>query len=130
MYRQGRAKGAATLSRAEGCRYGEGGVYFDCTNGGDEEIGQVWEYRPGRHSGGSTEGILPAPEVAHDTTATIDLVLEAKEVVGEEEKIMPFNLCGLGRFDLAAYKAYLAGNLVDLEYSEEDTDRAVARIPG
>jgi tryptophan synthase beta chain len=41
-----------------------------------------------------------------------------------------FNLCGHGHFDLSAYEQYLAGELVDLEYSEEDIDRAVARIPG
>ena len=75
-----------------------------------------------------TEGILPAPEVTHAIKATIDLALEAKEA--GEEKVILFNLCGHGHFDLAAYEAYLAGNLVDLEYSEEDIDRAVARIPG
>jgi tryptophan synthase beta chain len=58
----------------------------------------------------------------------VDLALEAKEA-GEEKTIL-FNLCGHGHFDLAAYEAYLAGNLVDLEYSEAAIDEAVARIPG
>jgi tryptophan synthase beta chain len=75
-----------------------------------------------------TEGIVPAPEVNHAIKATVDLALEAKEA-GEEKTIL-FNLCGHGHFDLAAYEAYLAGNLVDLEYSEEAIDEAVARIPG
>jgi tryptophan synthase beta chain len=75
-----------------------------------------------------TEGIVPAPEVTHAIKATIDLALEAKEA--GEEKVILFNLCGHGHFDLGAYEAYLAGNLVDLEYSEEDIDRAVAQIPG
>ena len=75
-----------------------------------------------------TEGILPAPEVTHAIKATIDLALEAKEA--GEEKVILFNLCGHGHFDLGAYEAYLAGNLVDLEYSEEEIDRAVAQIPG
>ena len=75
-----------------------------------------------------TEGIVPAPEVTHAIKATIDLALEAKEAV--EEKVILFNLCGHGHFDLGAYEAYLAGNLVDLEYSEEEIDRAVAGIPG
>jgi tryptophan synthase beta chain len=44
--------------------------------------------------------------------------------------VILFNLCGHGHFDLGAYEAYLAGELVDLEYSEEEIDRAVARIPG
>jgi tryptophan synthase beta chain len=75
-----------------------------------------------------TEGIVPAPEVNHAIKATVDLALEAKEA-GEEKTIL-FNLCGHGHFDLAAYEAYLAGNLVDLEYSEDAIDEAVARIPG
>ena len=75
-----------------------------------------------------TEGIIPAPEVTHAIKATVDLALEAKEA--GEERVILFNLCGHGHFDLSAYEQYLAGELVDLEYSEEDIDRAVARIPG
>ena len=74
------------------------------------------------------EGIVPAPEVTHAIKATVDLALEAREA--GEEKVILFNLCGHGHFDLGAYEAYLAGELVDLEYSEEEIDRAVARIPG
>jgi tryptophan synthase beta chain len=74
------------------------------------------------------EGIVPAPEVTHAIKATMDLALEAKET--GEEKVILFNLCGHGHFDLSAYEAYLAGRLVDLEYSEEEIDRAVAQIPG
>ncbi|MCA1718983.1 MAG: TrpB-like pyridoxal phosphate-dependent enzyme [Actinobacteria bacterium] len=75
-----------------------------------------------------TEGIIPAPEVTHAIKATLDLALEAKEA--REEKVILFNLCGHGHFDLSAYEQYLAGELVNLEYSEEDIDRAVAQIPG
>jgi tryptophan synthase beta chain len=75
-----------------------------------------------------TEGIIPAPEVTHAIKATVDLALEAKEA--GEERVILFNLCGHGHFDLSAYEQYLAGKLVDLEYSEEEIDRAVARIPG
>jgi len=74
------------------------------------------------------EGIIPAPEVNHAIKATMDLALEAREA-GEEWVIL-FNLCGHGHFDLAAYEAYLADELVDLEYSEEEIERAVAQIPG
>ena len=73
------------------------------------------------------EGIVPAPEVTHAIKATVDFALEAREA--GEEKVILFNLCGHGHFDLGAYKAYLAGRLVDLEYSEEEIDHAVARIP-
>jgi tryptophan synthase beta chain len=74
------------------------------------------------------EGIIPAPEVNHAIKATIDLALEAREA--GEEKVILFNLCGHGHFDLTAYEAYLAGELFDLEYSEEEIERAVAQIPG
>ena len=40
-----------------------------------------------------------------------------------------FNLCGHGHFDLAAYDAYLAGNLEDPEFSEEEMEAALARLP-
>ena len=75
-----------------------------------------------------TEGIVPAPEVSHAIKATVDLALEAKEA--GEEKVILFNLCGHGHFDLAAYERYLAGNLVDTEHSEKDLEKALAGIPG
>ena len=34
-----------------------------------------------------------------------------------------------GHFDLAAYEQYLAGELVDLEHSEEEIEKAIASIP-
>ncbi|HZC18156.1 MAG TPA: TrpB-like pyridoxal phosphate-dependent enzyme, partial [Rubrobacteraceae bacterium] len=74
-----------------------------------------------------TEGIIPAPEVNHAIKATVDLALEAREA--GEEKVILFNLCGHGHFDLSAYEQYLAGNLVDFEHPEEEIERAVARIP-
>jgi tryptophan synthase beta chain len=75
-----------------------------------------------------TEGIVPAPEVTHAIKATVDLALETKEA--GEERVILFNLCGHGHFDLSAYEQYLTGELVDLEYSEEEIDRAVSSIPG
>ena len=74
------------------------------------------------------EGIVPAPEVTHAIKATVDLALEAKEA-GEEKTIL-FNLCGHGLFDFSAYEQYLAGNLVNLEHSDEEIEAAVAGIPG
>jgi tryptophan synthase beta chain len=75
-----------------------------------------------------TEGIVPAPEVTHAIKASIDLALEAKEA-GEVKTIL-FNLCGHGHFDFAAYQQYLAGELVNLEHSDEEIEAAVASIPG
>ena len=75
-----------------------------------------------------TEGIVPAPEVTHAIKATIDLALEAREA-GEQKTIL-FNLCGHGHFDFSAYQQYLAGELVNLEHSDEEIEAAVAGIPG
>ncbi len=74
-----------------------------------------------------TEGILPAPEPAHAIRAAIDEALAAREA-GEQRTIL-FNLCGHGHFDLAAYDAYLAGELEDPEFSEQAMEAALARLP-
>lgn len=42
---QGLAKGAAVFARLEGCWWGDAGVYFHATSGGDAAAGQVWHYR-------------------------------------------------------------------------------------
>ena len=36
--------------------YGEGGIYFACTNGGRAEKGQIWRYTPADNEGQEDEG--------------------------------------------------------------------------
>jgi len=43
---EGQSKGAAKFSRGEGCWYGDGLIYFVCSNGGDLGAGQVFAYSP------------------------------------------------------------------------------------
>ncbi|MER8273572.1 alkaline phosphatase PhoX, partial [Acinetobacter baumannii] len=43
---QGYAKGAARFTRGEGCWWGNGKVYFVCSNGGDAGRGQIFAYDP------------------------------------------------------------------------------------
>jgi tryptophan synthase beta chain len=74
-----------------------------------------------------SEGILPAPEPAHAIRAVIEEA-EAARQAGEERTIL-FGLCGHGNFDLSAYDAYLAGALEDPEFSEEDLQAALDRLP-
>jgi len=62
-----------------------------------------------------TEGILPAPESSHAIQAAIEEALDAKEK-GEERTIL-FNLSGHGHFDLAAYDAYLKGEIIDYDHT-------------
>ncbi|MDR8393709.1 PhoX family protein [Aliifodinibius sp. S!AR15-10] len=44
---RGFEKGAARFARGEGMWYGNGAVYFACTNGGRKELGQIWKLTPG-----------------------------------------------------------------------------------
>jgi len=74
-----------------------------------------------------TEGVIPAPEPAHAIRAVLEEADAAKEA--GEERVILLNLCGHGHFDLSAYDAYLAGELEDPEFSQEEMDAAVARLP-
>ena len=73
------------------------------------------------------EGILPAPEPTHAIKVAIDQALEAKEA--GEERVILFNLCGHGHFDLSAYERHLAGTLEDYEYPAEKVAEALAALP-
>jgi tryptophan synthase beta chain len=74
-----------------------------------------------------SEGIIPAPEPAHAIRAVIDEAEAAREA--GEPRVILFGLCGHGHFDLSAYDAYLAGELEDPEFSEQDMEQALARLP-
>src|ERR671914_409224 len=74
-----------------------------------------------------SEAILPAPEPAHAIRAVIDEAEDAREA--GEERVILFNLCGHGHFDMSAYDAYLAGKLEDPEFSEADMQAALERLP-
>jgi tryptophan synthase beta chain len=73
------------------------------------------------------EGTLPAPEPAHAIRAVVEEAEAAREA--GEPRVILFNLCGHGHFDLAAYEAYLAGTLDDPELPQEQIDRALANLP-
>jgi tryptophan synthase beta chain len=73
------------------------------------------------------EGILPAPEAGHGVWGAMQEALACKE--SGASKTILFNLCGHGHFDLSAYEAYRAGELVDLEYSQDEIDKSLAAVP-
>jgi predicted alternative tryptophan synthase beta-subunit len=73
------------------------------------------------------EGILPAPEPTHAIRAAIDEALVAKEA--GEARVILFNLCGHGHFDLGAYERYLDGSLEDFEYPAERVADALESLP-
>jgi tryptophan synthase beta chain len=74
-----------------------------------------------------TEGILSAPETNHAIRVTIDEALKCKQT--GESKVILLAHSGHGHFDLAAYDAYLAGNLEDYAYPEDKVKEALASLP-
>jgi tryptophan synthase beta chain len=74
-----------------------------------------------------TEGILPAPEPTHAIRAAIDEALAAK--AAGEARVILFNLCGHGHFDLSSYERYLSGSLEDYEYPLERVEAALSSLP-
>jgi secreted PhoX family phosphatase len=43
---EAQAKGAAIFKRGEGMIYGQGKIYWTCTNGGNDNLGQIFAYQP------------------------------------------------------------------------------------
>lgn len=68
------------------------------------EAAQIWA---------RTEGLIPAPETAHNIKYAIDEALRCKKT--GEKKVIAFNNCGHGLLDLQAYENFLAGKLTDFE---------------
>jgi len=56
---RGFEQGAARFARGEGIVYGNGGVYFACTNGGKKRFGQIFKYTPSRAEGTENEKRQP-----------------------------------------------------------------------
>jgi tryptophan synthase beta chain len=74
-----------------------------------------------------TEGIISAPETNHAIRAVIDEALKCKE--SGESKVILFNHSGHGHFDMAAYQAYLAGQLSDYAYPADLVQEALKHLP-
>jgi tryptophan synthase beta chain len=73
------------------------------------------------------EGILPAPEANHAVKGAIDEALRCKEE--GTSRVILFNLCGHGHFDMTAYSEHAAGRLTDTSYSESELAMALAGLP-
>ena len=73
-----------------------------------------------------TEGIVPAPEPTHALAATVREAEAAKQA-GEPRTILTA-LCGHGHLDLAAYEAFLADELDDLDLSDEAISESMGAV--
>jgi tryptophan synthase beta chain len=60
-----------------------------------------------------TEGMITAPESAHNVKYAIDEALRCKKT--GERKVIAFNNCGHGLLDLQAYDSHMNGKLQDFE---------------
>jgi tryptophan synthase beta chain len=74
-----------------------------------------------------TQGIVPAPEPAHAIRGAIDEAIAAREA--GRPKVILFNLCGHGHFDMQAYDDYLNGRLPEVEFNPADEEAALANLP-
>ena len=73
------------------------------------------------------ETVLPAPESSHAILVAIE---EAKKCIETgEEKVILFGLTGTGYFDMTAYEAHRAGEMVDHVPTDEELERGFATIP-
>jgi tryptophan synthase beta chain len=74
-----------------------------------------------------TEGIVPAPEANHAIKGAVDEALRCKEE--GVRRVILFNLCGHGHFDMQAYTDYLAGKLDDKSFTDQELALALAGLP-
>jgi tryptophan synthase beta chain len=75
----------------------------------------------------TTQGIIPAPEPSHAIKGAIDEALAAKEA--GEERVILFNLCGHGHFDMQAYDDFNNGRLPEVEFDPAEEEAALANLP-
>jgi tryptophan synthase beta chain len=75
----------------------------------------------------NVEGILPAPEATHAVKGSIDAALECKK--NGKSKIILFNLCGHGHFDMQAYGDYFDNKLEEDDYNEAEVNKALQSLP-
>jgi tryptophan synthase beta chain len=72
------------------------------------------------------EGIVPAPEAMHAIAVAMEEAMQAKEE--GRKRVILFNLCGHGHFDMAAYEAFLAGRLERYEMADAEIAAALGRL--
>ncbi|MBZ5594556.1 MAG: TrpB-like pyridoxal phosphate-dependent enzyme [Acidobacteriia bacterium] len=73
------------------------------------------------------EGIIPAPEANHAVAGAIREALRAKQEGAS--RVILFNLCGHGHFDMQAYIDYHAGKLQNYDYPADEVAMALAGLP-
>ncbi len=73
-----------------------------------------------------TEGFISAPETNHAIAVLIQEAMKAKQE--GKEKVILMNWSGHGLVDMAAYEAYLAGELSDYAIDDEEIKDSLAEL--
>jgi tryptophan synthase beta chain len=73
-----------------------------------------------------TEGFISAPETNHAIAMVIREAIKAREE--GKQKVILFNWSGHGLVDMAAYEAYMRGQLSDYALPEDEIHRALDEI--
>ncbi|CAE7306727.1 trpB2 [Symbiodinium natans] len=74
------------------------------------------------------EGILPAPEATHAIEGALQ---EARQAAAAgEPRVILFNMCGHGHFDMFAWEKYAKGEMEDFAFPEEELKEALKNVPG
>ncbi len=117
VMKQGKAKGATSFARLEGCWFGNDLVYLVSTSGGDAESGQVWSYDP-RSEQLRLVFESPAPEVL-DSPDNLAVSPRGGIVLCEDGELLSQRLHGLTRdgriFPLAVNNVVLRGEKNGIE---------------
>ncbi len=124
VFMQGKAQGAATFARLEGCWWGNGLVYLVSTSGGDKGHGQVWQYDPRNNV---LQLIFESPDArVADSPDNICVSPRGGLVLCEDGDVKPQHLRGMtpdGRiFPFAANNVVLRGehNNIQGDYRAEE----------
>ena len=73
------------------------------------------------------EGFLPAPEALQRSASS--MTTRMAWAASGDRKVIAFNFCGHGHFDLSAYERYMTGKLEDFEYPAEQVKAALSGLP-
>ncbi len=93
VFSQGKAQGAATFARLEGCWFGNDRVYLDSTSGGDKGTGQIWEYNPREEQ---LTLIFESPSAAVlDSPDNLTVSPRGGIVLCEDGEVLPHRIHGL-----------------------------------
>lgn len=98
--KQAQDKGAAIFDRTEGIWTAGKSLYFDCTTGGEAQLGQLWQFTPTGANGGTLKliyestgaGVLDSPDNVVVVPATGDVFLQ--EDGGGEQFVRGVNQAG------------------------------------